>query len=88
MAHTGMGIVRQNANFHGSETDFPWRKKICGEKKLAVQIKKIKKGSTSFSSALNTHETYRAHSNASIDRLGQVIVNTSLAVTLTGWQHA
>ena len=65
--------------FHGE-------KKICGEKKLAVQIKR--KGSTSFSSALNTHETYRAHSSASIDRLGQVIVNTSLAVTLTGWQDA
>jgi len=34
-----MGIIRKNANFHGSKTDFPWRggKNVGGEKKSAVQ---------------------------------------------------
>ena len=30
-----MGIVRENANFRGSKTDFPWRKTIVhGEKEI------------------------------------------------------
>ena len=38
-----MGIAHENANFHGSETDFPWRKTIvCVEKKLVVQKKNKK----------------------------------------------
>ena len=53
-----MGIVNKNANFHGNETDFPQIKKIVlREKKSGV---KNKTGSTNFSSALNTHETYEA----------------------------
>ena len=41
---TGKGIVRENANFRGSETDSPRReKKIHGEKKSAVQKRKKKK---------------------------------------------
>ena len=37
-------IVRENTNFHGSETDFLWRKRIvCMEKKSAVPKKKKKK---------------------------------------------
>ena len=48
---TGVGIVRENANFRGSETDFPWRKTVvCGEKKSGVQ----KTGYTKFSSAPKT----------------------------------
>ena len=44
-AYSGMGIVRENANFRGSEIDFPWIKAIVHwEKKLAVQKEK-KKGS-------------------------------------------
>ena len=52
-----MGIVRAKANFHGSETDFPWRKKkiVHGEEKSGVQ--KTTTGSSDFSSALNTRET-------------------------------
>ena len=46
----GMGIVRKNKNFCGSETEStdkkcPWGKEV---------------GGTSFSSKPNTHETYRA----------------------------
>ena len=38
-----MGIAHENENFHGSETDFPWRKTIvCVEKKLVVQKTKTK----------------------------------------------
>ena len=48
---TGMGIVRENVNFCGDETDFPWRKTVvCGEKKLGVQ----KTGNTKLSSAPKT----------------------------------
>ena len=71
---SGIGAVHKNTNFHGSETDFAWRKN-CREKKLMVQKEK-KKGSNSFSSAPNTCETYGAHSHAAIARLGHVIVNT------------
>jgi len=46
VSETGIGIVRENANFRGSETDFPRRKrkkeKIHGEKKSAVQKNKNK----------------------------------------------
>ena len=48
-----------------------------GEKKSTGQKRRGEKnGSTSFSSAPNTHETYGAHSHAAIARLGCVIVNT------------
>ena len=70
---SGMGIVHENANFRGSETDFPQRKN-CPQGKEIGGTRKI--GSTSFSSAPNTHETYEAHSHAAIARLGHVIVNT------------
>ena len=37
----GMGIVHENANFCGSETDFLGRKKkVCGKNKSTVQKKK------------------------------------------------
>ena len=38
--------------------------------------KKKEKKQHSFSSAWNTHETYRVRSHAAIARLGRVIVNT------------
>ena len=67
---SGIGIGCENANFHSNETDFPRRKK------LAVQKKRKKRESTSFSSAPNTLETYKAHSHVAIACLGCVIVNT------------
>ena len=79
---TGMAVVLENANFRGIETDFPRRKTtVRGEKKSPVQKekgekRKKKKGSTGFSSALNTRETYGTRSHAAIARLGRVIVNT------------
>ena len=73
---SGMGTVCKNTNFHGIKTDFLWKETIVhGEKKLAVQKEK-KKESTGFSSTLNTHKTYRAHSHVAIARHGHVIVNT------------
>ena len=72
-----MGIVRENANFCGIETDFSRRKTtVRGEKKSAVQKKKKKKRKHRFSSALTTRETYGTRSQAAIARLGRVIVNT------------
>ena len=39
-----MGIVRENANFRGSETDYVDKKKMSvGGKKLAVQKRKEKR---------------------------------------------
>ena len=73
-----MGIVHKNANFHGSETDFPQIKKnVCREKKSGV---KNKTGSTNFSSAPNTRETYEAQSHSAIVRFSCLIVNTATAV--------
>ena len=73
-----MGIVHKNTDYCGSETDFPRRNfYVYGEKKSAVQKrKKKKKGSTSFSSALNTRETYGACSHVAVAHLGRIIVNT------------
>ena len=77
-----MGIVNKNANFHGNETDFPQiKKKFLREKKSGV---KNKTGSTNFSSALNTHETYEAWSHSAIVHFSSLIVNTATAVTLMG----
>ena len=70
----------ENANFHSNENDFLWRQKIVRrEKKLVTEKKREKrqkKGSTGFSSAPNTAETYRAHSHAAIAHLGHRILNT------------
>ena len=69
----GMGIVCENANFCSSETDFLWRKKnVRGEEKLVVpkNQQNQQKGGIGFSSALNTHETYRVRSRVAIARLG------------------
>ena len=73
MLGTGMGIVRENANFRSSETDFPQREKKCQWEKKKLAVQKI--GSTGFSSALNTHRTNEACSYTVIARLGHVIVN-------------
>ena len=75
MLPSGIGIVRKNANFCDSETDSAEKKIVLREKKSVVRKKK-KKGSTSFSSAPNTRETYGMRSHAAIARLGHVIVNT------------
>ena len=76
MLPSSIGIVCENANFCGSETDFLQRKKNCPQGKEISDVKKMKKGSTSFSSASNTHETYGTRSHAAIARLGHLIVNT------------
>ena len=47
----GMGIVRENANFRGSKTDFPWRKTIVHGGKRNQGSKQTKTGSP------NTRET-------------------------------
>lgn len=53
-----------------------WREKIvCGKKTLGVQKKK--RGSTGFSSAPKTHETYRVCSHVAIAQLSHSIVNTA-----------
>ena len=63
------------ANLRGSETDSAEKKKkkSHGEKKSGVQIK----GSTDFSSAPNTRETFGAHSHVVIARLSRLIVNNA-----------
>ena len=73
----GMGIVPETANFHSSENYFLRRKTtVRGEKKLAVQKERNKKGSTGFSSTPKTCKTYQMRSHAAIARLVHVIVNT------------
>ena len=62
--------VAVKLTFRGGRTD------VYKEKVLAAQKRKEKKGSTGFSSALNTCETYGVRSHAAIARLGRVIVNT------------
>ena len=69
---SGMGIVHENENFHGSETDC--REKNCPQGKETGGTRKI--GRTGFSSAPNTHETYEANSHVDIAHRGCVIVNT------------
>ena len=64
---SGIEIVHENANFCGSETDFPQREKNCpwGKEIGSTKKEEKKKGSSGFSSAPNTSETYRARSHAS-----------------------
>ena len=59
----GMGIVCENANFCGSESDFPQGGKnwLHGEQKnWGTQKKKKKKEAPVLSSAPDTHEAFRA----------------------------
>ena len=73
---TGTGIVRKNANFHGSETDFPQREKLSAGKINQWYKKKGEKKKEVLVFAPNTCETYRARSHAAIACLGHVIANT------------
>ena len=66
-----MGIVHENTNFHGSETDSAERKTLStGRGNWGT-----KKGSTGFSSAPKTHATYGTCSHVAIARLSCLIVN-------------
>ena len=53
MHYTGMGIVCENADFCGSETDFPWRKKLSEGKEISSTRPPTPKASV-FSLAPNT----------------------------------
>ena len=48
MAVTGMAIVRENANFCGSETAFPKRKKNVCKEKVSVAQKREKREAPVF----------------------------------------
>ena len=67
-------IVRENANFRGSETDSAERerKQISTGKRNRGKGRGTKRGSTGFSSAPNTRETYWARSHAAIARLNRL----------------
>ena len=69
----GMGIVHENVNFRGSETDFLPPPKMSGGK---TAVTKKEEGRTGFSSAPNTGEMYGVHSHVAIAHLGRVIANT------------
>ena len=71
---TGMRIVHENANNHGSKTDFLilWRKNCGYNRKGSIAI--------SFSSTLNTHETFGACPHVAVAHLSyfkSLIVNTA-----------
>ena len=69
-----MGIVRKNANFCSSQTDFPWANKLSKGKKFSGTKKKRCIG---FSSALNTHtHSERVHMWLSLVSV-TVTVNTA-----------
>ena len=58
---TGMGILHQNANNHGRKTDFLWGKNCGYNRKGSIMI--------SFSSTLNTHETFGACLHVAVTHL-------------------
>ena len=79
----GVRIVQENTHFCGSKTDSTGEKiihvgKHWGyEKKKKEGVVKKEEGRSSFSSTLNTHETFRACSLMAIARLNHLIVNTA-----------
>ena len=63
---SGIGIVHENANFCGSETDSTERKKLSvGKRNWRYKKRRKEKGSSGFSSAPNTSKTYRVCTHAS-----------------------
>ena len=65
---SGMGIVYENANVHGSETDFPQRKKCLRGKEIGgiPPPPPNKKNPGALILVPNTCETVEAHSHAAI----------------------
>ena len=79
-----MGIVCENANFHGSRSDFTQTEKKIVHRKKKLGVQKTNQGASILVLQPNAHETYETRSHTAIAYFSHLIVNTATAVTLTG----
>ena len=79
-----MGIVCENANFHGIGSDFTQRIFFCPQEKEIGGVQKTNQGASVLVLRPNAPVTCEVRSRAAIARLSHLTVNTATAVTLTG----